>query len=330
MYLIHGRMALALGLSTVAHAGLVWMIGEHLPSSAVPAQRAMTVAMIPAAPRAVLNSIAPSATAVVSPAAVNPIAPATVPVIDEPDSVVAARVVDTVEMLDAPPVQSRGPEQSPRVHDAPKAVVAAVTPRADVQVTEAAHTNAVDKPLPEALHAASAARSRVRTDTASRRTLASAPAREVVDGDPGSGALAHAVPAVAGQPGAERSAVPAAGNEPPEYPWAARLQGHEGRVVLSVWVSAEGEAEALSVLQSSGYAMLDRAAAEAVERWRFQPARRAGNDTPSMLYVPVVFRLDGDSTAVSPSRPAAGTRIVNAPDADASARARDRSGGANR
>ncbi|NIM28335.1 MAG: TonB family protein, partial [Gammaproteobacteria bacterium] len=74
----------------------------------------------------------------------------------------------------------------------------------------------------------------------------------------------------------DRSALPAAGNAPPDYPWTARARGHQGRVVLSVWVSAAGLAERLAVLHSSGYASLDRAAMEAVERWRFRPARRAG------------------------------------------------------
>ena len=97
---------------------------------------------------------------------------------------------------------------------------------------------------------------------------------------------------MAGRPGADRNASPAAGNEPPEYPWVARAQGHQGRVVLSVWVNAEGQADELAVLQSSGHPVLDRAAMQAVERWRFQPARRNGRDTGSLLYVPVVFRLN--------------------------------------
>ena len=46
------------------------------------------------------------------------------------------------------------------------------------------------------------------------------------------------------------------------------------------------------MLQSSGYPALDRAAVQAVEGWRFQPARRDGRDTGSLLYVPVVFRLN--------------------------------------
>ena len=65
MHLIPGRFAIALGFSPAAHLGLAWMVGEQLPSSAAPAQRALTVAMVPAAPRAVLNRIAPTARAAV-------------------------------------------------------------------------------------------------------------------------------------------------------------------------------------------------------------------------------------------------------------------------
>ncbi len=242
MPVMQGRLVLALGFSSAAHIGLGWMLSDALPSTAAPAQRALTVAMTPAAPRAVLNSIAPSATAALSPAQARPLEPSTVPVVDEPDAIVAARVVDTVALLDAAPVETRGPEHALR---------ARATPRAPP-----------------------------------------APAREAVENDAGSGREARAAPSVAGQPGTDRSALPAAGNAPPDYPWTARARGHQGRVVLSVWVSAAGLAERLAVLHSSGYASLDRAAMEAVERWRFRPARRAGHDADSLVYVPVVFRLE--------------------------------------
>ena len=121
---------------------------------------------------------------------------------------------------------------------------------------------------------------------------AATPARKAVKGERGSGADAPSRHAVAGLPGANRQALPASGNEPPRYPWISRAQGHQGRVVLSVWVSAEGQADELAVLKSSGYPTLDRAAVAAVQRWRFTPARRAGNNAASLLYVPVVFRLD--------------------------------------
>ena len=93
MHVIHGRLALALGFSTAAHVGLVWMVGDQLHAGAVPAQRALTVVMTPAAPRAVLNSIAPAATAALSPAVVRPLEPSAVRAVEAVDSVVAARVL---------------------------------------------------------------------------------------------------------------------------------------------------------------------------------------------------------------------------------------------
>jgi protein TonB len=289
--LIQGRLALALGFSTAAHVGLVWIVGDELHAGALPAQRALTVSMTPAAPRAVLNSIAPSATAALSPAVVRPLEPSPVRSVEEVDSVVAARVVDTVEVLDAALVETRGAERRLRARDASSARVAmALAKQAEMNVTRVRRRTRIEKPLPADLAAQPATSPRARPEA--NVQAAAAPARESVDAVPGSGRQAHAPTSVAGQPGADRRALPAAGNAPPDYPWIARVQGHQGRVVLSVWVSADGHADRLAVLQSSGYPSLDRAAVQAVEGWRFQPARRGGHDTGSMLYVPVVFRLD--------------------------------------
>ena len=62
--------------------------------------------------------------------------------------------------------------------------------------------------------------------------------------------------------------------------------------MLTVAVSAAGAAETVSVARGSGHSMLDRAALEAVRRWRFEPARRAGMAAPGTVSVPIRFRLD--------------------------------------
>ena len=277
MYLIQGRFAVALSFSAVAHVGLAWVVSDGLPSTAAPAQHALTVALAPAAPRAVLNSIAPAATATLSPAVVRPLAPPSVQVIDEPESVIAAQALDNVEVLDAPLVEARGPENWLRAQDAKSSIVPVAIAPSEMRVTKAVMGETIDKPLPPNMHPTPATSKSVPAMPASRRAAAPRSPR-----------------AVAGQPGSNRQALPASGNAPPEYPWTARAQGYQGRVVLSVWVSAEGAADRLAVLKSSGYPTLDRAAIEAVERWRFQPARRRGYDTGSLLYVPIMFRLDGD------------------------------------
>lgn len=77
---------------------------------------------------------------------------------------------------------------------------------------------------------------------------------------------------------------------PPEYPRSALRAGLSGNVVLQIEVRANGRAGAVSVVESSGHRALDRAAASAVRRWRFEPARRDGR--PVATTVQQVIRFD--------------------------------------
>lgn len=80
-------------------------------------------------------------------------------------------------------------------------------------------------------------------------------------------------------------------NAAPRYPYLARRQSQEGRVVLRVQVTADGAAAAVRLRQSSGYRLLDEAAVEAVKKWRFVPAIRAGAPVAGSVDVPVSFKL---------------------------------------
>jgi protein TonB len=55
----------------------------------------------------------------------------------------------------------------------------------------------------------------------------------------------------------------------PRYPMGARLRGEEGTVTVSATVSDRGRAEQVSVVKTSGYPALDRAALDAVRESRF-------------------------------------------------------------
>jgi protein TonB len=293
VHLIQARLAVALGFSTAAHVGLAWRVNGQLASNAAPALRALTVAMTPAAPRAVLNSIAPAATAALSPELVQPLAPQSVQAIEEADAVVDLGSAERAQERHAPLVKTNSAEHRLRARDAEPSMVAVAVAPSQMRVSSALQREEIKKPLPPRAQSAPAASENVPAPQPSR-SAASSLARTSAHGTSGSGADAGASQAVAGQPGANREALPASGNEPPVYPWSARAQGHHGRVLLSVWVSAEGHADDLAVLKSSGYPILDRAAVEAVAHWRFQPARRGGLDRDSLLYVPVVFRLDDE------------------------------------
>ena len=78
----------------------------------------------------------------------------------------------------------------------------------------------------------------------------------------------------------------------PEYPLAARKQGLEGKVILRVTVAPDGRTTSVTVVESSGHAILDRAARDGVSRWRFQPARRATGAIATVVDVPIEFKLN--------------------------------------
>jgi protein TonB len=81
-------------------------------------------------------------------------------------------------------------------------------------------------------------------------------------------------------------------NPAPAYPPLARRAKEQGRVVLRVLVSASGMAQDVEVRSSSGFERLDRAAVEAVRRWRFAPARRGVETVAAWALVPILFQLD--------------------------------------
>ncbi len=79
---------------------------------------------------------------------------------------------------------------------------------------------------------------------------------------------------------------------PPVYPEQARRRGWEGTVLLRVQLDADGRVQAVTVLRSSGYPVLDQAAVSQIANWRFKPSLHDGKPQPSALRVPVKFRLE--------------------------------------
>ena len=83
------------------------------------------------------------------------------------------------------------------------------------------------------------------------------------------------------------------GNPPPRYPIDSRRQLEQGTVVVRVLVGASGEPGDCKVRASSGHQRLDRAALQAVCRWRFFPATRCGRPVAWPMDVPIPFILRG-------------------------------------
>ncbi len=77
----------------------------------------------------------------------------------------------------------------------------------------------------------------------------------------------------------------------PAYPASARRLGVQGTSLLRVHVLADGRIGDVIVQQSAGHPDLDAAAADAVKRWRFDPARRGQEPVATWVLLPVEFRL---------------------------------------
>lgn len=81
------------------------------------------------------------------------------------------------------------------------------------------------------------------------------------------------------------------GRDKPAYPQKERRLGREGTVVLRVSVRADGTVADASLKTPSRYAGFNRAALQAVRRWRFAPATERGVAVESVIDLPVVFEL---------------------------------------
>lgn len=88
------------------------------------------------------------------------------------------------------------------------------------------------------------------------------------------------------------AAVEIVSRRPPRYPPEAVRQHHEGTVLLSLTIGADGTPVEVTVAQSSGFAELDAAALTAARQWRFRALAPDGHATTTTTRVPVRFHLD--------------------------------------
>ena len=77
----------------------------------------------------------------------------------------------------------------------------------------------------------------------------------------------------------------------PVYPESARRAGVQGTTMLRIHIETDGRVSDVSVARSAGHQALDEAAADAVRRWRFEPALNATGPVSMWAVVPVEFRI---------------------------------------
>lgn len=78
---------------------------------------------------------------------------------------------------------------------------------------------------------------------------------------------------------------------PPQFPSKLLKDGIGGKVVVSCVIDAKGNILSSKIKQSSGQQELDKAALQAVARWKFKPARRGGKPFQATCNIPFTFEV---------------------------------------
>ena len=104
-------------------------------------------------------------------------------------------------------------------------------------------------------------------------------------------------PAVAVTPAPARVELPSSNadylnNPKPAYPPLSKRLGEQGKVVVRVFIAADGTAQKAEIQQSSGFDRLDQAALTTVLKWRYVPGKRAGVPEAMWFNVPINFVLE--------------------------------------
>ena len=81
-------------------------------------------------------------------------------------------------------------------------------------------------------------------------------------------------------------------NPRPPYPALSKRLGEQGRVVHSVLIGVDGRAISAKLVQSSGFERLDKAAYDAIMKWRFAPGKRNGVPEAMSFNVPFNWVLE--------------------------------------
>lgn len=99
------------------------------------------------------------------------------------------------------------------------------------------------------------------------------------------------VPPLPSVVGVDQQSADLSNNPSPKYPAESVRLRHQGTVMLRLFVDAEGRVDQVELVKSSGHHELDQSAILAVQKWRGQPATRAGVAVASTEILPVRFRL---------------------------------------
>lgn len=176
------------------------------------------------------------------------------------------------------------PRQAPEIQPEPQP---APEPAAVIEKPRPAFPPVVQRPprTPQA---------RARPQPHIRKATAVAAAKPVAARAPAAGGSTSSAPPAARDPDRPRTIGQAnyLGAPPrPVYPRTSERRGEQGRVVLRVLISAQGQVADVTVRRSSGHQRLDDAAIEATRRARFRPYVEDGVAYRALVEIPFDFVL---------------------------------------
>jgi protein TonB len=79
---------------------------------------------------------------------------------------------------------------------------------------------------------------------------------------------------------------------PPQYPFLAKRDGIEGKVMLRIVVNAQGEAEEAEVTKAEPEGYFEEAALKTVKKYKFRPAMKGGKPVNCIVYIPISFNME--------------------------------------
>ena len=78
----------------------------------------------------------------------------------------------------------------------------------------------------------------------------------------------------------------------PPYPLQEKMKGHSGSVLFEIHISSSGEIHEVKMLQSSGYALLDKISRRAIWQAQLVPASQSGVPVASIKSLRFTYTLD--------------------------------------
>lgn len=204
---------------------------------------------------------------------------------DEPRNDAARPAVPPAHEAIRPPQRPA----APRANATPAAIRAEEPSAPEPAPLAAGPTPPIESPVAPAPDTSDPGPSASASPPAATAAPATAPGAAAAARSPATTAAAAPSPAPGG---VTSSARPQGGYQVrPSYPAAPRRLGIQGTTLLRVHVLSDGRIGDVLVEKTAGHPDLDEAAADAVRRWRFEPARRGSVPVAMWVLLPVEFRL---------------------------------------